>query len=218
MSQPSPSQVRERINQVTDTTIRMTLTACDLWCARISEVVAEPKPGEHAYGPKANDMTFEDYEGNEITVFNIHTAKRQGLIRKVAMPLRQCKELTTYIQGFDKNESVFPFNRDYPKDYITRVQPVFEGLSYPIEKYLVTRDGKLERVPSHQRAFRLHALRHLRATELVEKYGFDGFNLAAYGGWTIRTASSFFGQSIPSVISRYLYLNWQGYIGKLLRK
>ncbi|MCD6431541.1 hypothetical protein J7L33_02410 [Candidatus Bathyarchaeota archaeon] len=33
------------------------------------------------------------------------------------------------------------------------------------------------KVPSHQKRFALHALRHIRTTELVEHYGFDGFIL-----------------------------------------
>jgi hypothetical protein len=71
----------------------------------------------------------------------------------------------------------------------------------------------LKDVDEHIRAFRLHALRHLRATELVEHYGFDGFQLATYGGWMPTTTTR-----ISSVIQRYLSLSWQSYIDKLLKR
>lgn len=223
MSSPLPTvtTVRERIHQVTDDSIRQCLNACDLWAARISEVCASARPGEKAYGPQAKEVGVTTYEGYELAIWNVHTAKREGTIRKIAIPLElqpEAKDLLAHFEKFSPNEQVFSFSRSKPLDYVSRVQPIFEGLTYPIDTYVVGPKGDLRKVPSHKRDFKLHALRHLRASELVEKYGFDGFNLAAYGGWTIRTANSFFGQSIPSVISRYLYLNWQGYIHKLLRK
>ena len=199
----------------------MCLNACDLWAARISEVCGQARPSEIAYGPLAKEVEVVEYEGYEVAIWNVHTAKREGTIRKIAVPLKlqpEAKDLLNYFQKFSSTEQAFPYTRAKPLDYVSRVQPIFKGLTYPIDTYVVGPKGNLTKVPSHKRDFKLHALRHLRASELVEKYGFDGFNLAAYGGWTIRTASSFFGQSIPSVISRYLYLNWQGYINKLLRK
>jgi hypothetical protein len=223
MSSPLPNAtlIREKISQITDYNIRQCLNACDLWAARISEAVGIPRPGETAYGPTAKEVEVVEYDGYELAIWDVHTAKREGLIRKIAVPLKlqsEAKDLLNHFQKYSSDELVFPFTRAKPLDYVSRVQPVFKGLTYPIETYVVGPKGDLKKVPSHKRDFKLHALRHLRASELVEKYGFDGFNLAAYGGWTIRTASSFFGQSIPSVISRYLYLNWQGYIQKLLRK
>jgi len=223
MSSPLPNAtiVRERIRQVANIDICKCLSACDLWAARISEVVSQARPGEKAYGPQAKEVEVTTYEGYEVAIWDVHTAKREGLIRKIAIPLSlqpEAKQLLAYFETFDQKDQVFPFTRAKPLDYVSRVQPIFKGLTYPIDTYVVGPKGNLTKVPSHKRDFKLHALRHVRASELVEKYGFDGFNLAAYGGWTIRTASSFFGQSIPSVISRYLYLNWQGYIQKLLRR
>lgn len=59
----------------------------------------------------------------------------------------------------------------------------------------------------------VHALRHLRASELVGFYGFDGFNLATYGGWTYHTLA----QTTP-IMDKYLSLSWQGHFAKLLKR
>jgi hypothetical protein len=87
-------------------------------------------------------------------------------------------------------------------------------MSYPIERYRVYDDfGVKKEVDKHARPFTLHALRHLRATELVEYYGFDGFNLSIYGGWTLKSAIG-----VSASMERYLSLSWQSYFPKLLKK
>jgi len=45
----------------------------------------------------------------------------------------------------------------------------FQGLSYPIEKYVIREGDKVKPVFAHTSHFRLHALRHLRPTEPVER-------------------------------------------------
>lgn len=217
MSLPSVDVVRQRIESISSPELQLCCKAAYLWCGRISEVVSRAYGNEKAYGPKSEELNFDAYESYEVSIFDVHTAKRGGMIRKVALPLELnpwTKELSNYYQKFDAKDYVFPYTRQF---VWRNIKDAFQGLTYPIEAYIVTKQGKLEKVKPHERDFRLHALRHLRATELVEHYGFDGFNLAAYGGWTIRTAQAFFGANIPGVISRYLYLNWQGYIKKLLR-
>lgn len=56
----------------------------------------------------------------------------------------------------------------------------------------------------------LHALRHLRATELVQKFGFEGKDLASYCGWTLRA------MGFPSMADIYLSLSWRSYFPELL--
>ena len=110
---------------------------------------------------------------------------------------------------------IFPFTR---QKVWREVREYFKDLSYPIDEYTVSKDGEVMKVPPHRKRFALHALRHLRTTELVEFYGFDGFNLAAYCGWTITTSQAQFGVRTPRVTAHYLYLNWQGYFPKLLKE
>ncbi len=222
---PEPEVVRGRISQITDKTMQRCLDATLICCARICEIVGRPKQNEKAYGLRAKDLRVVRYQPKysaqryEILVVDVQTAKRGGMLRKVAVPLEttpEAKPLLEYAEQFQPDQFLFDFTRADPLDWISRVEPVFNGLSYPIDTYMVSLEGKLEKIPSHQRNFKLHALRHLRSTELVEAYGFDGFNLAAYGGWKIQTSTAKFGQAIPSVVARYLYLRWQAYIDKLI--
>jgi hypothetical protein len=126
-------------------------------------------------------------------------------------------ELYEYFREFGK-DLVFPFTRQEVGAYV-REHKVFKDLTYPIEKYTIWTDGKLDKtVYGHSRAYNLHALRHQRVTDLRLMYGFDGFNLAAYAGWTLRVSTGLMAQPIPSVLSRYLYLNWQEYFPKLLKR
>ena len=52
-----------------------------------------------------------------------------------------------------------------------------------------------------------------RATELVEFYGFDGFNLSIYGGWTLKSMVG-----VSGAVECYLSLSWQSSFPKLLKK
>jgi len=112
------------------------------------------------------------------------------------------------------DQIVFPFTRQKMWSF---AKHVFEDLRYPIEKYVLSVQEQgltvKKEVDRHFRAFRLHALRHLRASELVEFYGFDGFDLSIYGGWTTQR-----GAGISKVMARYLTLHWQRYFPKLLKK
>jgi hypothetical protein len=74
-------------------------------------------------------------------------------------------------------------------------------------------NGLKKEVEEHIRPFALHALRHLRATELVEFYGFNGYNLSTYGGWTLKTVVG-----VSASIERYLSLSWHNYFEKMLKR
>lgn len=221
MSLPSVEVIRDRIESVPDEPIQMCLKACYLWAARISEVVGLATPGDvgtTARGPDARDIRLESFANEPVAIFNIKTAKRGGRTRYAALPLNYepwARELADYFQEIE-GDSVFPFTR---QEMWKHSREAFGGLTYPIERYIIVKSGdeleakKIMFVEAHTRYFRLHALRHLRATELVEYYGFDGFNLAIYGGWTLRTAAG-----VSSVMERYLSLGWQSYLPKLMRK
>lgn len=68
----------------------------------------------------------------------------------------------------------------------------------------------------HLKDFTLHSLRHLRATILVEYYGFDGIDLATHGRWKPSTMGGM-GSAITPVMERYLALGGQRPFVKLLK-
>jgi len=218
---PDIALIRSCLESIRTKPFQMACKAAYLFSGRISEVVSQSYGNEKVYGPSGSDV-FQDFfvtgdKRFDVVVFKVKTAKRNGLQRNIGLPLDfepWAKQLFSYFQEFGK-DFVFPFMR---QDVWREAKQAFKGLWYPIEKYVVWKDGKLEKVvEDHERSYTLHALRHSRTTELVEFYGFEALNLAAYCGWTITTAGSQFGVNVPKVISRYLYLNWQGYFPKLLK-
>lgn len=218
LSLPSVAEVRTRIESIPSTSIRLCLEAAYLLgAARISEICGQANWKEKAYGPKGTDARLDRYGRHKVAVFAMKTAKRQGKPRPIALPLEPqyepwSQQLYDYFKQA-KTDCVFPFTRKVPWRYVTKAR-TFEGLTYPIERYTVWKNGQLAKtVDRHTRPFKLHALRHLRASELVDFYGFDGFNLATYGGWTIKSALGTTG-----IFDRYVSLGWSSYFPKLLKK
>lgn len=206
--------IRQRIEQVKNEPIRYCLMTAYLYAGRICEVVSEKVPSDSTTtprGPRGTDARLYSYQGQEVVVFTVYTAKREGIKRNVALPISYeswAKPVYEYFQTKAGN-SVFPFNRQKMWAYS---KEAFEGETYEIQDYKLVKNGKLIPVKMHLRPFRLHALRHLRASELVEYFGFDGFNLATYGGWKYSTTAR-----TSSVMDRYLTLGWQSYIEKLFK-
>lgn len=223
MSLPSVEIIRKRIEETAAEDFRLCYMSEYLFAARISEVAGAMSPGDSStlYGIKGSDAKIVEYRGEEIAVFSVKTAKREGRIRTIGLPFRfepWAKIVYDYFKKMIDEDVVFPFTR---QEAWVNCKEIFQGLSYPIERYVIflgketdelgVMNVKIREVAAHSRAFRLHALRHLRATELVEAYGFDGFNLATYGGWTLRTMTR-----VSPVMERYLSLGWQSYIQKLM--
>jgi len=220
---PSVTLVRKRIERTSIQPVRLALMCDYLWCGRSCEVIAKVHPSDTnttPWGPHGTDMRIMEYKGGGTrelaAVFTIKTAKRGGRERHIALPLNPdyepwTKEIAQYFEHRGESE-VFPFSRQYIHKVIAR-EGIFNNLSYPIEEYNWKKDdGSVKNVELHTRPFKLHALRHLRATELVDFYGFSLEELATYGGWTIKSVSIG-----SSAMARYLALNWQGYFPKLLR-
>jgi hypothetical protein len=221
MSLADVDEVRTCIARVAREEFRYCLMATYLFDARISEVVSRacPKDTTTARGPKGSDAKLDSflYRGSEIpcVVFTVKTAKRKRghfcgkeHLRYIGLPLEEEYEpFTKPLYGYflrAGDRPVFDFTRQTIWEYV-KDKGVFKDLTYPITEYGY--------VPAHDRLFRLHALRHLRASELTGYYGFDGFQLATYGGWTYHVMA----QTSP-VMDRYLSLSWQSYFEKLLKK
>jgi len=211
---PTADQIRERISESKPEENRYCLMTLYLLAARISEVVGKASPSDQTT-PRiqtTNDVrtdVFMMMNGIEETaiIFTVRTAKRGGFVRSIALPKNYedwASQLYEYYQK--KNGVVFPFTRQKAS---MMAKGVFEGYIYPIEKYGM---GNKDFVPRHFRDFSLHALRHVRATELVEFYGFNTNELMNYCGWT-QSAAGF-----SNVVDRYVSLNWQSYFPKLLKQ
>lgn len=227
-SMPAVADVRSRIEYVNRSDVRAALQYTYLIAGRSCETVGRGSNGEPAYGPRGEDARLETFRwkgpgevwfDEEVVVFTVKTAKRGGRPRSVAVPTKYepwARPVYEYFRKWGPNP-VFNFTRQLLGSR-TRESLVFNGLRYPVESYLVKTgevDDKGEpvkrKVLRHPKNFALHALRHLRASELVEVYGFDGPQLCAYGGWTYRHAG------LPGVLDRYVQVGWQGYLPKLLR-
>jgi hypothetical protein len=223
---PEVDTVRKRIETAAGNEAKFCLMAAYLFCARASEIVGATNRYDVAHnqtiarGPSGNDVKLETFEMGEIkteaAIFAVRTAKRDGKVRKIALPLERIYEpwteqLYNYYLEHDDNK-VFPFTRQKAWQY---AQEAFEGLSYPIEKYSQYNPEETKPTPvkAHLKPFRTHALRHLRATELIETFGFTGFDLSVYGGWTLRSMVG-----VGSSMSRYAHLDWRRYFPKLLKK
>lgn len=223
---PEVNTVRQRIETATKEEAKFCLMAAYLFCARVSEIIGSTNTYDTSHnqtlarGPTGNDVKLETFELGDIkteaVVFTVRTAKRDGKIRKIALPLnKEYEPWTEQLYNYycdHENDKVFPFTRQKAWEY---AQKTFSGLSYPIEKYnqYEPKNPKPKPVKAHLKPFRTHALRHLRATELIETFGFTGFDLSVYGGWTLRSMVG-----VGSAMSRYAHLDWRRYFPKLLKK
>lgn len=220
LSLPSVDVFRKRVESVPRKDIRMCLMADYIYCGRISEVVAKAYKVDNtvARGPTGKDVRLDVYKvgplKEDAVVFTVRTAKRLGLERKVAIPVVYepwAMPLYNYYLQFGSNP-VFSFTQQFVRYWVRKME-VFKGLTYPVETYPIFKNSILvNRVPRHNRNFTLHAIRHLRASELVDFYGFNGPELAIYGGWTFKSIG------FPSATDRYLSLGWQTYFLKLLKR
>ena len=226
MSLPNVNVVRARIEKVDREDVRTCLMCGYLFCARVSELVSKVSPSDVDHttprGPNGSDVRRESFElgpiKENVAVFTVSTAKRDGVERLVALPFSEKYEPWTslvyeYFQA-QGSKPCFPFTRQ--KVWLSS-KHVFKGLTYPIDRYtsIESNNGKKIRktVDRHMKPFRTHALRHIRASELVDRYGFDGIDLSIYGGWTLRSMVG-----VGSSMERYAHLRWQKYFPKLLKE
>jgi hypothetical protein len=209
-------EFRRRVEKLEVENVRYCLMTLYLFCGRISEVVSKKCPSDKRTtprGPRGEDARIDVYQAgetkHEAVVFTVRTAKRDGLERRVAVPLEFEPWAKPVYEYFRKHvgEPVFPFTQQYVRN-VCYENRLFDSLQY----YVYTYTAKGLKREGHYRRFNLHAIRHMRASELVEYYGFTGPELAIYGGWTFKT------MGFPGATDRYLSLSWQLYFPKLLKK
>lgn len=209
-------EIRKLIDTATPEPFKYVLMDVYLKAGRICESVARKVPQDKTttpYGPVGIDANLEDIDGHEAVVLTVHTAKRKGIERIVAVPTEfepWAKPLYNYYKQYG-NKPVFNLTRQW---VWVRAKTLFEGHTYPIMSYKICKDNTLLEVPAHDKRFTLHALRHLRATELVRVFHFKAEDLAAYCGWRLTTVTK-----ATSVMERYIDLGaYLEYFPKLLKK
>ncbi|MEM2780842.1 MAG: hypothetical protein QW791_08275 [Candidatus Bathyarchaeia archaeon] len=222
MSLPKVETVRRRIESVGREDYRIFLKCAYLFAARVSELVAYASPRDTTIprGPTGRDYYIDNFTLGplkaEAAIFKIKTAKRGGKERLIALPLDKRFEPWTesILRYYQKcgDKPLFPFSRQRA---LQIARQVFKGLKYPVERYVIVNQslGLRKVVEPHLKPFGLHALRHLRATELIEFYGFDGIDLSIFGGWTLRSMIG-----VGGSLERYAHLQWQKYFPKLLKE
>jgi hypothetical protein len=222
VSLPKVETVRKRIESVGPESYRIFLKCAYLFAARVSELVSYASPTDKTTvprGPTGKDYYLDTFTLGplkaEAAIFKVKTAKRGGKERLIALPLDKRYEPWTVdiLQYYRKcgDKPLFPFTRQRALQIAWQA---FKGLKYPIERYVIANKslGLRKVVDSHLKPFGLHALRHLRASELIEFYGFDGIDLSIYGGWTLKSMVG-----VGGSLERYAHLQWQKYFPKLLK-
>ena len=210
MREPTPAMVRGRLHLATRHELEQKFIY-EAGC-RVSEAT-DPR-----YRVEGQDLSIQDFEGEEFLVINLRTSKREGLPRTVASSLRLdplARDIWEGVEGWRPRSG--PLFDIGPLAIRRAVVNTFWGLSYPIMSYKIsekTLDGEIikegYKVDSHWRPFSVHALRHLRATELSQHYGFTGEDLARFLGWTMSSAR------LSNMIERYEIYNWKKYGHRLL--
>lgn len=236
---PATREVRRRIENVFEEPYRNALKFAWLGLCRASEVCGEAYKSDTKTtprGPTGDSFELTEYRNKDddkvpVVIFNVSTSKRGGLPRSVAYPLLPeyepwAVELRYYFEEFSPNQKVFPFTRQV---LYRAAHNAFEGLTYPIEEYTriieehelkegmqIIRDneeGLIVKLSKHYRDMATHAIRHIKAVDLMNIHGFTVQELSVIGGWTLRSMTGASG-----AISRYAHLDWQSYFPKLLIK
>lgn len=198
---PEVKEIRERIQNISRTWIRLGLQYQYLTASRVSEVCGK-------WAIKGKDFWTTTYEDNEVIIFNVRSAKKDGLQRSVALPLTKefepwIYEIKEYFEYKKSKKKVFNYT---PRTLQNYGSEAFDGLEYDIAKY--------KGVKRHKRKMNTHALRHIRATELMMIYGFDGIDISIFCGWEMKR----FAPAMPDMAKRYIYGQWARYFPKLLKK
>lgn len=213
---PTDAEIRGRINAVDDEQYRLAFMFQYLVAGRISEVCGK-------YAPKGVDAIPTDFDGEEAVLFIVRTAKREGRLRPVALPLNDKYEpwASPVYEYFASKEKMHPFK--FADKWATSVrymqweaEKAFSNLEWPLVKYTMKKNGRKIKVPSRWKNVTSHVLRKRRSITLMLDYDFDHIDLSIYGGWTIARQS----EGVPQALRSYLHVDPQSSQepAKLLKK
>lgn len=206
---PDMLEFRKKVDRISDRRDRTLIQTLYLGAFRVSEVVTKATP--------------YDLLHNESKGYGVHLSwkldlfqEQKALLIKSAVAKRSAKELTYKIIALPTNPDFEPWTLDLLR-LIKDRRGSNEALQFPLGRHRV-RQILQERLGEHIFKKRssgkrlLNPLRHYRITHLAEHYGFDGYDLCVYAGWSFKTGVSAVGQ-----LDAYLHLGWRKYIRKLLK-
>lgn len=169
----------------------------------------------------------------KVAVFKVKIAKQHLAegeaypFRLVALPVDKkfcpwTQELVDYYHDAG-DHVVHDMNRQDNWEYITRKEPIFAGLIYPIKKYhyfpngVITEEEESKTCLGHKRLFKCHAIRHVRTDQLIKYLRFDGFDIGAMVGWSMGSSRNV--SAAPAQASNYAEVReaWPRYIHKLCK-
>lgn len=139
--QASDLEIRQLIENVEDTQLRMLFKYQYLTLGRISEVAGK-------YMPHRDDHTFPEVEGEEFVMFIVKTAKRKGRMRPCARPLSTeydpwAREVLDYIESGDEYPFMLHKNHATSKTYaMNAARGMFKGLWWPMIDYTRSSERK----------------------------------------------------------------------------
>lgn len=200
-TEPDSEILRSRLGELDENCIKgLGLKAQFLFGCRRSELCGK-------WAILTTDIRFDKFNDHDVVVFYLKTAKRGGKVRPIALPKTEFwvpEIVDLFKDGFGK---VFPYSA---KTLYREAVKVYKGLEYEIDRYMIDYETK-QYIDSHSRRAATHFGRHLRAKELTMKYHFTPIQLAYYMGWSL-------GRSVggSSMMDKYIALQWQDYISKLI--
>ncbi|MBW2671998.1 MAG: hypothetical protein JRD89_01115 [Deltaproteobacteria bacterium] len=228
---PSIDELRERIMTVKEDEYRHALMFQFLVGGRISEVCGKYAPtGSHAFRVNFL-VDGEEVPAVLFAVKTAKRRGRLRPAAVPLDPRYEpfTKPLYDWFRTHEHPFALGPTPRTSVRYLQSKVNEVFEGFEWPMKPYRHPRRRestpsvcpnckgdtteycrrckgtgiiyKRLKVPRRWKNFTSHNLRKARTIELKRKYGFDGSDLAAYCGWTEKTADA----KMPDVIEYYLY-------------
>ena len=191
----SIEQVSDRIESIPNKQIQYVAKFQLITACRISEAVGK-------YAVTKNDLQYTEYKGQTLALFTLKTAKREGVERIVALPVKS--KWVYDIAGLfhSSKKKVFRYSIRSIQTYF---HEAFGDLTYQIERYSTGKKVSKKVVGRHMKPVSTHALRHLRLSELTNRYGFNDFDLAIFAGWKLK-----------GMAGRYVTGQWGRYVDKLL--
>lgn len=202
--EPSPSEVRTKIEQIKDPDVKMFCRALYVLCASESQLAGIPCKTENVYGPKGTEFEISKYHPLgisrltsekiykhelkpedaflpvDIAVFTLTRTKTEQRF-DVALPLEKSFEpLTKKILIYFKEaqtKNVFDFNRRHAVDSI-RFNHNFDEFGYSGQNPTPKKQGE----PKKLKKYGLDALRFTRKQELMKDFGFSEYEISVFEG------------------------------------
>lgn len=209
---PTPLELREKIQNISKTKIRTALQFQYVTGTRISEVCGKYRLiGKHFETTTWNDTYSTRKE--PALLFHVFSKTMPNIPRIVAIPLDPTYEpwietILMYCLNRSMKNKTMPIFKVTPRTIQNYCKEYFKGLEYYIEEYTV---GKTK-VPGHFKPLSTHGIRHIRATQLINEYLFDGIDITIFCGWRITRELA-----MPQMAKRYVYGQWGRYFPKLLK-